>query len=173
MPRFITIAPHLDVVDLETHYRTTTDVVERTRWHLLWLIGQGQRVAAAGLVGYTHNWALAIVRRYNADGPAGVRDRRATNPGLPPLLSAEDRIALQEALASPPTDGGLWTGPRVAVWMSGRLGRPIHAQRGWEAMRAVGFTPQRPCPTAIQADPEAQEAFKKGGLLTAFAALGR
>ncbi|MGC4190027.1 MAG: helix-turn-helix domain-containing protein, partial [Thermomicrobiales bacterium] len=88
MPRTATLAAHLSVAELETRYRTTTDVVERTRWHLLWLIGQGHRVAAAAdLVGYTHNWALAIVRRYNADGLAGVGDRRAANPGFPPLLT--------------------------------------------------------------------------------------
>ncbi len=47
--------------------------------------------------------------------------------------------------------------------MSQRLGRPVSEQRGWEWMRRLGFTPQRPRPRETRADAEAQAAFKKGG----------
>ncbi|MDQ3540452.1 MAG: winged helix-turn-helix domain-containing protein [Chloroflexota bacterium] len=50
--------------------------------------------------------------------------------------------------------------------MADRLGRPTGEPRVWEAMRALGFTPQRPRPTATRADPAAQDAFKKGGSAT-------
>ena len=43
------------------------------------------------------------------------------------------------------------------------LERPVSEQRGWEWMRRLGFTPQRPRPRETRADPEAQAAFKKGG----------
>jgi transposase len=50
----------------------------------------------------------------------------------------------------------------VAMWMSQTLGRPVSTQRGWEWMRRLGFTLQRPRPRETRANPEAQAAFKKG-----------
>jgi hypothetical protein len=46
--------------------------------------------------------------------------------------------------------------------MSAELGRPIGAQRGWEALGQLGFTPPRPRPGETRADPVQQETFKKG-----------
>ncbi len=120
-------------------------------------------VLFADLVGYTANWVRTIIRRYNTDGPAGIVDGRHANPGAPPLLSPERQEALRAALSGPSPDGGLWTARKVARWMAEHLGRPIGEVRGWEAMRALGFTPQRPRPRATTADPVAQTAFKKGG----------
>jgi transposase len=54
-------------------------------------------------------------------------------------------------------------GRQVAAWMSRVLGRPVSPQRGWEWLRRLGFTPQRPRPRETRADAAAQEAFKKGG----------
>lgn len=164
MPRFVTVAPHLSVEDLARRYRHTHDPVERTHWHLLWLVADGRRVPeAATLVGYTANWAREIIRRYNAAGPAGLTDRRHQGRGHPPLLAPALRRELAQALDGPAPAGGIWTCRTVAAWMAERLGRPVRVQRGWEAMRAVGFTPQRPRPRATHADPVAPAAFKKGG----------
>ncbi|MGI8406242.1 MAG: helix-turn-helix domain-containing protein [Thermomicrobiales bacterium] len=78
---------------------------------------------------------------------------------LGPALRAE----LRQALADPPPDGGLRTCVKGAAWTADRLGRPVGDQRGWEALRALGFTPQRPRPRATKADPVAQAAFTQGG----------
>jgi transposase len=164
MPRYTTVAPHLSVHELAARYRQAHDLVERGHWHLLWLVAEGRRVPeVAAVVGYNANWVRTIIRRYNVDGPDGVGDRRATNPGARPLLTPEVREALREALAGPAADGGLWTARKVAAWMAERLGRSVGEVRGWEAMRALGFTPQRPRPRSTTADPVAQTAFKKGG----------
>jgi transposase len=104
-----------------------------------------------------------IARRYREDGPGGIGDRRHANPGSAPLLDAAQQERLREALGSPASDGGLWTGHGVAAWMSVVVGRPVSAQRGWEWMRRLGFTPQRPRPRETRANLAAQAAFKKGG----------
>lgn len=164
MPRYLTVAPHLPLDELERRYRTCQDAVERSHWHMVWLVAGGHRVPeVATLAGYSINWVRTIIGRYNADGPAGLTDRRHANPGQPPLLTPALRADLRAALGAPPPDGGLWTSRKVATWMADRLGRPVGEVRGWEAMRALGFTPQRPRPTATRADPAAQDAFKKGG----------
>lgn len=164
MPRYTVVAPHLPVAELAQRYRGAHDSVERGHWHIVWLGAQGRRVPeVATVVGYTANWVRTVIRRYNAQGPDGLIDHRQTNPGAPPLLTPAVRETLREALMGLAPDGGLWTGRQVARWMSERLGRPVGEVRGWEAMRALGFTPQRPRPRATTADPVAQTAFKKGG----------
>lgn len=164
MPRYATVTPHLTPDELGDRYRHAHDPVARTHWHLLWLVAQGHHVPeAARLVGYTANWACELVRRYNADGPEAMADSRQHSAGHPPLLRPALREDLRQALAEPPPDGGLWTCVKVAAWMAQRLGRPVGEPRGWEALRALGFTPQRPRPRATKTDPAAQEAFKKGG----------
>jgi transposase len=56
---------------------------------------------------------------------------------------------------------GVWTGPKAAAWMSATLGHAVHPQRGWEALRRLGWTSKGPRPRHAQADPAAQVACKK------------
>lgn len=164
MPAYLTLPAHLPLAELERRYRAARDPVARSHWQILWLLSSGHRAAAVATVtGYSVNWVREIARRYRQEGPAGVGDRRHHNPGGPALLDATGRAALHAALAGPAPDGGLWTGRQVASWLSTYLHRAVSPQRGWEHLTQAGFTPQRPRPTAEQADPTIQAAFKKGG----------
>jgi transposase len=164
MPAFLTLPAHVPVSELEQRYRAARDLVARSHWQILWLLSCGHRAAAVATVtGYSVNWVREIARRYREEGPDGLGDRRHHNPGGPALLDAAGRTALRAALAGPAPDGGLWTGRQVAHWMSTYLHRAVSPQRGWEYLTQAGFTPQRPRPTAEQADPATQAAFKKGG----------
>jgi transposase len=165
MPRCLTVVPHLPIDELASRYRQSRDPVERSHWQMVWLVAQGHTCpAVATLLGYSDDWVRTVVQRYNADGAAGLVDRRHANPGQRPLLTPDLRDELREVLATAPPDGGLWTSPKVAAWLATRLGRPVAKQRGWEALRALGFTRHQPRPQATTADPAAQAAFKKGGL---------
>ncbi len=164
MPRRLTVASHLPTDALERRYRVCRDPVERSHWHMVWLVAVGHRAPeVATLTGYSVKWVRTIIGRYNADGPTGLTDRRHANPGQPPLLTPALREELRQALMTAPPDGGLWTGRQVAAWMAERLDRPVGEVRGWETMRALGFTPQRPRRRETRVDPAAQDAFKKGG----------
>jgi hypothetical protein len=79
------------------------------------------------------------------------------------VLRPELLARLPERLATPPSDGGLWTGPKVARWMAGELGlAAVLPQRGWEALKAIGWSVQKPRPRhPASATPEEREAFKK------------
>ena len=114
----------------------------------------------AAVTGYGAKWVGLVARQYNAVGPPGVPKRRPQRVGQR-LLSPELAAALAQALTGAAPDGGLWTGPQVARWMAERLGRPVRPQRGWEALRRLGYTPQRPRPRHAQADAAAQAAFPK------------
>jgi transposase len=163
MPRCLSLTPHLSVDALERRYRACRDPVERSHWQMVWLVAQGQTCpTVARLVGYSERWVRTVIHRYNAAGPAGITDRRHANPGQPPLVPPAVREELRAALAEPPPDGGLWTGPKVATWLSDRLERAISPQRAWETLQRIGFTLHQPRPRAKAADPAAQDAFKKG-----------
>ena len=163
----MSVAPHLTVAELEQRYRGAEDRVARSQWQILWLLAGGMRTAeVARVTGYGVRWIQEIARRYRDGGPAAVGDRRHGNRGAAPLLDAAQQERLRAALAGPAPNGDLWTCRSVAAWMSAALGRAVSEQRGWEWMRRLGFTPQRPRPRETRADPAAQEAFKKGGLPT-------
>ena len=163
MARRIAIAPHLTIADLEQRYRQAGDPVARSQWQILWLLAGGMPTAeVARVTGYSVRWVQEIARRYRA-GPEAIGDRRHGNPGAAPLLTGEQQEQLRAALAGPAPDGGLWTCRQVATWIGTQLGRPVDPTRGWEWMRRLGFTPQRPRPRETRANPAEQAAFKKGG----------
>jgi len=158
------LPPHLTLDELEQRYRRSGDPVARSHWQIVWLLAGGVATADVSRVtGYSVNWVREIARRYREDGPDGLGDRRHGNPGAAPLLDAVRQEQLREALGGPAPDGGLWTGRQVARWIAAALGRPVDPARGWEWIRRLGFTPQRPRPRETRADPAAQDAFKKGG----------
>jgi transposase len=162
MPRRLKLARHLSVAELAARATAATDPVTRTHWELLYWLAWGQPGRwVARRTGYSPKWVGQVVRRYNQDGPAAVADQRHHNRGAPPLLTEAQCAALVTALESAAPDGGLWSGPQVAVWMSAQLGRPVRPQRGWEYLRRCGYTPHRPRPRHAAADAAAQAAFPK------------
>lgn len=162
MPRKITLVEHLSVSELARRYRQAHEPIARSHFHILWLLAQG--VAAkevAQVTGYSSYWVGQVARRYNDGGPDALGDRRQNNPGGQWLLTEGQKAEMKQALSQPPPDGGLWSGPKVAAWMSAKLGHPVHPQRGWDYLRLLGYSLRVPRPRHRKADPDAQEAFKK------------
>jgi transposase len=159
------VADHLGAEEVTARYRAARDPVERGRWQMIRLLVAGRSLReVAEVTGYSTRRVREVGRRYNADGPDGLADRRHANPGAAPLLDAEGRRALEAALAQPPPGGGLWTCARVAAWIADRIGRKtVPAQRGWVYLRRTGHSPQVPRPRhARAADAAAQAACQKG-----------
>jgi transposase len=103
-----------------------------------------------------------IVHRYNEKRLDGLGDHRGKNAGAKPLLDKEGEAVLKTVLAESPADGGLWTGPKVAAWMSARLGRKVWPQRGWDYLKKLGHSLQMPRPRhAKAASAEEQALYKK------------
>src|SRR5215469_13793325 len=165
MARHIRLQPHLTVGDLEHHYRAARDPVERSRWHMLWLLARGHTATAiAAVTGYSAYWIGQIAHRYNTQGPAGVQDRRHGAVAGRPLVQAALQEELRQALAGPAPEGDDWTGRTVAEWLSRKLGRPVPYWTGWSYLRRLGLKSLQPRPRHVQADAEEQEAFKGGSV---------
>ena len=107
-----------------------------------------------------------LAARPNASGPEALGDQRRHNGRTASLLTPELLAALVERLKKPPEDGGLWSGPKVAAWMARHLGlRKVHPQRGWDALRRLGWSLQSPRPRHPRAATPAQMvALKKSSL---------
>ena len=160
------IVPHLTPEHIYRRYRACRTGVEKTHWQLLWLLTRPERplapAQAAAQIGLTAVWARAILKRWNADGPAGLADRRAGTNGGRSKLTTDQQIDLWAALQQPPPDGGLWTGPKVAAYALTRWGVAVCKQTGWEWLRRLGFTPQVPRPKNPGAATEDQQrAWKR------------
>jgi len=160
------IVPHLTTDEIARRYRACRSGVEKTHWQILWLLTRSATpptpAEVAAQVGLTPAWVRTVLRRWNAQGPAGLADRRVASNGGRPKLSAEQQAALFEALQVRPADGGLWTGPKVATYVRGRWGVTVCPQTGWGWLRGLGFSPQVPRPTNPKAaTEEEQRAWKR------------
>src|SRR3954468_20597517 len=168
------LAAHLSPAALGQRYRAARSPIARSHLQVVWLLSRDRSEReVARVTGYGRRWVGEVARRYEEGGPDGLGDRRRGNAGARPLLGGEDGGAGRRggggaegargaARADPPADGGLWTGPKVATWMAARLGRKVWPQRGWDYLKKLGYSAQRPRPRhAKAASAEEQAAYKK------------
>lgn len=158
------VADHLSVAELQAGYRGSGDATLARHYQTIWLLKQGRTIAeTAALTSFARRWIEQLLARYNASGPASLGDRRRGNGAKPTLLTPEVLARLQERVRRPPEDGGVWSCGKVAAFLAAELGlASVAPQRGWEALRAIGWTIQRPRPRhARVATSDEQAAFKK------------
>ncbi|MBM3612671.1 MAG: helix-turn-helix domain-containing protein [Alphaproteobacteria bacterium] len=160
----VQVADHLSIAELHSGYRSSKDATLARHFQAIWLLAQGHTVAeTARLTGFGRRWVEELLVRYNGFGPSSLGDRRRRNGAKPRILTPEMLGMLRERVKRPPDDGGVWTAKKVAAVIAAALGlAQVAEQRGWEALRAIGWTIQRPRPQHAQAaTPEEQAAFKK------------
>ncbi len=159
------LTAHLTYQELAMRFRTCKHGPQKARWQALWLLARPSQpysaAQAAAVVGLTADAVRKLVKRYNAGGAAAVA-RNAGGQGRAPRLSLAQQEQLQSELLGRAPDGGLWSGRKLAARIAELTGRPMHKATGWEWLRKLGFTPQRPRPrNAKAATPEEQAVWKK------------
>jgi len=155
---------HLSEAELEAEYIACSDARRSRHLQTIWLLAKGHSVAeVATITAYGERWIEQLRARYNADGLAALGDQRRGNGTTATILTATVLAKLRERLRAPPDDGGVWSSRKVAGWMAGELGLArVATQRGWEALKAVGWSIQTPRPkNPKSASPEEAEAFKE------------
>src|SRR3954451_301970 len=162
------VADHLSVEDLEAEFRSARDPTATRHFQVIWLLGRGHTIAdVAAVTSFGPRWIEQLLARYNAHGPEALGDLRRRNGGVPSVLHPALLERLRARLEAPPPDGGWWPSRKVASWMAswmaGELGlAAVLPQRGWEALKAIGWSVQKPRPRhPASATPEEREAFKK------------
>ena len=141
MPKKAYLASHLSAFELKRRYRQSKNSIESRRWHLLWKISQGWTIKnSAAAVGISYGYAQRIVRSDNQHGIESVkvkprREEKHTR-GKAALLSEEQLQKLAQAWESKPSDGGIWTGVKVARWIEKETGQiGIWNQREWDYLK--------------------------------------
>jgi transposase len=158
------IASHLSSAELEARYETSADPVSKSHFHAIWLLSLGHKASeVAVLLSFSARWVRLLRKRYNEHGPDSLGDRRQGNGSAPAILTPEALSSLKERLKTPPGDGGLWTGPKVARWLASFHSlKTVHDQRGWDALVAIAYSIQKPRPRHPKtADEEDRAELKK------------
>ena len=158
-----TVKPHLSIIELEARYEAAADPTAKSHFHALWLVASGYKVSeVAKLLSFSTRWVNILVKRYNDGGPDRLGDQRANNGAEPTILTPAALAALKERITSPPDDGGMWTGPKIALWLARFHDvKSVHDQRGWDALVAIGYSIQQPRPRHPEAATDEERAAIK------------
>ncbi len=158
-----TIAWHLNTAELEARYETAADPVSKSHFHAIWLLSLSYGIEeVAEILSFSVRWVRLLVKRYNEQGPDSLGDRRLSNGTAPAILTPDALASLKERLRTPPDDGGLWTGPKVARFLAKFHGlKLVHDQRGWDALVAIEYSIQKPRPRHPKAAGEEDRAALK------------
>ena len=108
------------------------------------------------------DWA----HRYNAEGLAGLLNRRSAGPS--PLLNPDQKAALAQMVREGPDLGAdgvaRWRRVDLKRRIEARFGVAMHERTVGKQLAALGFRRLSVRPQHPKSDPEAQEAFKKTSL---------
>jgi transposase len=120
---------------------------------------------SAIVVGYSYPYAKSILKRYNQDGVAGVKNRKNQTSnharGQQKLLSQQQLAKLTLAIEQKPIDGGMWTGVKVARSLEKETGKEkVWNQRGWDYLKQCSYSWQSPRQQHLRGDKLEQEIFK-------------
>lgn len=126
------------------------------------------RAEAARLAGLERQALRDAVLRYNAEGPAGLRDRPRS--GRPPRLDEAALKGLRELVLAGPdveADGSsAWTLPELCREVEERWGVGYHPSHMGKLLHSMGLSRQKARPTHPKADAKARDEFAKGGSAT-------
>ena len=143
-----TINAGLSRSELEARYEAAGDPVAKSHFHAVWLcLADTRLMRSQRYFRSRQRWVRALIKRYNEGGAEALGDQRVRNGTKPTILTPAALAALAERIKTPPDDGGLWTGPKIARWLAKFHGiRTVHDQRGWDALIAIGYSIQQPRP---------------------------
>jgi transposase len=159
-----TVCEHLRVEELEERYVGCQDATAARHFQVIWLLARGHTISqVSATTAFGQRWIEQLLARYNAEGPEALGYLRRRNGALATILKPELLAKLRDRLRDPPPDSGLWSSRKVAAWMADELGlTSVAPQRGWEALKAIGWSIQAPRPkNPKSATPEEAAAFKK------------
>lgn len=162
--RALVPSDRLSSEELDKAARAETDGRVRTRILAIRYMRQGHSAReAAGIFPISDTQLGMWVRRYDAEGLEGLRDR--PRPGRPPILDPIKEEAFKALVRSGPSPSeGLaaYRGGDVRRLLKDEFGSDYSISGTYFLLHRLGFSSLVPRPVHPRADPAAQAAFKKG-----------
>ena len=144
---------------LRQRYRNEEEGEVRTRLQALWLLRTGWNLEqVAEVTGVHYRTVQRWVGWYRQGGTAEVCVHHEGGHGQPSWLTAEQEAAVAEEAAK----GTFTTAADVRRWVAEQFGVTYRLKGIYGLLRRVRCHPKVPQPIHIKANPEAQEAWKKG-----------
>ena len=167
MAAAVRLRSDFDGVDLRRLARASRDAKQVRRLLALAAIYEGAtRSEAARIGGVTLQIVRDWVVRFNADGPAGLVDRKPS--GCRPMLDADQRRALAEIVKAGPIPAAhgvvRWRLIDLAQWVWDEFALSISKQTLSRELRALGYRKLSARPRHHAQDADAIPAFKKTSL---------
>ncbi len=146
---------------LRERYRKQEKGEVRTRLHALWLLRRGWGMEeVAEIVGVHYRTLQRWVGWYREGGVTEVCARHGGGHGQPAWLTPEQEAAVAEEAAQ----GTFTTAADVRRWVTDQFGVTYRLKGIYGLLRRVRCHPKVSRPMHAKADPEAQEAWKKGAV---------
>ena len=151
---------HHTAQEFERRYRTERDPFLIPRWHAFWLIRHGHSVAETATLLDRAESTLWVWMKWYRDG--GIEDLGGHPRGhrqMPEPLSPED----QARLVAEANRGTFVTQAQAIAWLAETGGPTLSRNQMHRQFQILDLRKKMPRPRSTKADPEAQEAFNKGG----------
>lgn len=149
-----------DEAALRAAYRAEQDAELRPRLHALWLLRGGRRLGeVADVLGVDYRSVQRWVAWYRDGGLGAVRAHHMGGVGQPSRLTPEQ----QEQVAREVASGRFRAAADIRGWVAQTF-RVVYTEGGmYSLLGRLRCAPKVPRPRHEQADPGAQDAWKKGG----------
>lgn len=154
----------LTAADLRSAAAKSRDARAARRMLAIALVLEGvDRRSAAETCGMERQTLRDWVHRYNAEGLAGLSNRRgAPRPRRLDRGQVSEFVSWLEAGPDPATDGVVrWRRRDLRARIASTFGVELHERTVGKYLAALGYRRLSVRPRHPRADPEAQEAFKK------------
>lgn len=147
--------------ELYARYRTETELERRKRLHALWLVRQGEsETEAAHQAGIGRRTLARWLAWYRAGGLPEVLQRVPghASTGAECWLSRAQMAELYQRCSN----GQFKSTPEVQAWVEEQWGVRYTYHGMYSVLERLSIHPKVPRPQAEKADPQKQEAWKKG-----------
>lgn len=158
----MTVVEHHSVEELQTLYQRERQARLAKR---LWIVWQARRgwtaLEIAEGIGLSRRAVQEWVRRYNADGLAGLQTK--LGQGREPLLSEEERQAVAQRLEVGPQAGDVCSlrGLDFQKFVEEQFGKLLSLSSVYRLLHELGYEWLVPRSKHRKSDPEAVAAFQK------------
>ena len=158
----IKIKPQHKPSQVQEVYQNSKNPTEQKRAHFIWLLLEGNHIQEVEeIVDYSHVQAIKIIKKYNQYGLEGLKDKRKTNQGRPPILDDTQIFLLAQIIRHDFNNEIIWDAKKVKKYIETTTSKTIHLSNVYEYISLIGFSFQKPRPQHVENLQSILEEFQK------------